>query len=159
MHRPCFFTKKALFITTVGGVGANGAVKSICGSLRGIGYNRCYSIKVASTSWNAYEPKAKEIYQLRKVTSKFVKDICSGKIHYQKTSVMIPYNLFRGMCRYYIKGTEYETVDGEYWTEEERAHRAYDSAVPLQVYQRVLGAFFCEIGKKLGKKMIVTYRK
>lgn len=159
MHRPHFFTKKALFITTVGGFGANGAVKSISASLRAIGYNRCYSIKVGTASWNAYVPKDKEVYRVKKVTSKFVQDINSGKMHYQKTDVMIPYNLFRGMCRYYIQGTEYETVDGEYWTDTKRAHRAYDYAVPLHVYQRALGAMFCGLGRVLGKKMIVTYRK
>lgn len=159
MHRPHFFTKKALYITTVGGAGGKGAVKSICSSLRSIGFNRCYSIIGRTASYNAYIPTNSDIHRVQKITDKFIADIRSNKVHYQKTYLLIPYNLFRGMCRYYAPGTEYETEDGIYWTEKERQSRAYDSAVPLHIYQRIMGAFLCFMGKKLGKRMIVTYRK
>ncbi|SHM12138.1 NADPH-dependent FMN reductase [Anaerosporobacter mobilis DSM 15930] len=159
MHRPHFFTKKALFITSVGGVGAKGAVKSIDGSLRAIGFNRCYSYKVRTVSWNAYNPNEKVQRQLSKVSEKFCKDVMEKKMHCPKSNILIPYNLFRGMCRYYAPGTEYESTDGVYWTDKERMTRAYDKAVPLHLYQRVLGGIFCFIGKTAGKKMIVTYKK
>lgn len=159
MHRPQFFTKKAFFITSVGGVGAKCAVKSISGSLRAIGFNRCYSYRVGTTSWNAYKPNERIKRQLRKVSDRFCKDVMKKKIHYAKSNILIPYNLFRGMGRYYAPGTEFETEDGIYWTDKERIARAYDKAVPLHLYQKVLGGIFCFIGKTAGKKMIVTYKK
>jgi len=42
-HRPCFLGKKALVLTSVGGVGGAGTIKSVTGTLYGIGFNRCYS--------------------------------------------------------------------------------------------------------------------
>lgn len=159
MHRPHFFTKKALFITSVGGVGAKGAVKSITGSLRAIGFNRCYSYKVGTASWNAYNPNEKVKKQIRNVSVKFSKDVMKKKMHCPKSNILIPYNLFRGMCRYYAPGTEYESADGVYWTDKERTKRAYYKEIPLHLYQRVLGGIFCFIGKIAGKKMIVTYKK
>ncbi|WP_167957248.1 flavodoxin family protein [Anaerosporobacter faecicola] len=159
MHRPHFFTKKALYLTSVGGVGAKGSVKSIVGSLRSIGYNYCYSYKVGTASYNAYVPKEKEIKKLEKVTEQFYRDVESKTMHHPKTEVLIPYNLFRGMCRYYAPGTEYPTKDGVYWLEPNRVKRAYDQAVPLHLYQHLLGKLFCFMGKTMGKRMIVTYKK
>jgi multimeric flavodoxin WrbA len=159
MHRPHFFTKKAVFITSVGGVGAKGAVKSVTGSLYAIGFNRCYSYRVGATSWNAFEPNEKVKKQLRKVSEKFGKDVMGMKMHYPKSNLLIPYNLFRGMGRYYAPGTEYESEDGIYWTEKDRVARAYDKEIPLHLYQKVIGGVFCHIGKTVGKKMIVTYKK
>ncbi|WP_455716205.1 flavodoxin family protein [Anaerosporobacter sp.] len=159
MHRPHFFTKKALFITSVGGVGAKGAVKSITGSLAAIGFNRCYSYRVGTASWNVYKPNEKVKKQLRKVSEKFCEDVKGKKMHYPKSNLLIPYNLFRGMGRYYAPGTEYEAADGVYWTEKKRVARAYDKGIPLHLYQRVIGGIFCFIGKTAGKYMVVTYKK
>ncbi|MFA9379956.1 MAG: flavodoxin family protein, partial [Acetanaerobacterium sp.] len=54
LHRPCFFTKKALIVSTTAGVGASDAVKYISGTLSGMGFNKCYEFPVTSYSWNAY---------------------------------------------------------------------------------------------------------
>lgn len=159
MHRPHFFTKKALFITSVGGVGAKGAVKSVTGSLAGIGFNRCYSYRVGTASWNVYKPNEKVKKRLRKVSEKFGKDVIGKKMHYPKSNLLIPYNLFRGMGRYYAPGTEYEAADGIYWTDVERSKRSYDKEIPLHIYQKMIGGVFYFIGKVAGKRIIVTYKK
>lgn len=159
MHRPRFYTKKALVLTTVGGVGSGGAVKSIAGTLRAIGFNYCYSYACQSVSWNAYEPTGKQKQKLSKVVSKFCNDVISRKYHCPNSVVLIPYNLFRGMCQYYAPGMEYATEDGIYWTDENRSKRAYDSVIPLHFYQKAMGAVFCFMGKTMGKKLIVTYKK
>lgn len=159
MHRPKFFTKKALIITTVGGVGGRAAAKSIAGFFNGIGVNKCYQKSIRSISWNAYEPNKKDKVRIRKCAAKFSQDVISGKIHFQSTGLLIPYNLFRGMCIYYVAGTEYETEDGSYWSDKLRRSRGYDVSVPLLPHQRIVAAIFYSIGKLVGKRMIITYKK
>lgn len=158
-HRPHFFTKKAFVLTSVGGVGSSGTIKSVTALLYGIGFNKCYSYACRSCSYNAYSLDEKNEKKVRKVTDKFVNDLKSKKLHYPKLKVLIPYNLFRGVGRYYKPGSEYATQDGIHWTDESRMHRAYESEVPLHIYQRVVGGFFFQLGKIMGKKTIVTYRK
>jgi multimeric flavodoxin WrbA len=159
MHRPQFFTKKALVITTVGGVGGGAAAKSITSFLKGIGFNKCYRISIRSISWNSYEPNKSQEEKIKKCATKFGDDVLSRKIHFQSTGLLIPYNIFRGMSIYYVTGTEYETEDGIYWSEEVRRKRVYDSSVPLMPHQIVVGTLFYMIGKSAGKNMIVTYKK
>ncbi len=159
LHRPRFFTKKALVITTVGAVGGSSAAKSIEGTLRGIGFNNCYKASIMARSWNDYMPGEGTVRKLEKLTDKFHKDVVSKKMHYQSFGVLIPYNLFRGMCKYHVSGTEYETVDGEHWTDITRSKRAYDSRIPLRLTQKVMGALLYTIGSIIGKHVKVTYKK
>ena len=161
LHRPYFFKSRALVLTTTGGVGAKAAAKSIVSMLRGIGFNRCYSLSTASFSWNAYEPKAETVKKLSKITERFYHDAASQKLYRPSTDVLIPYNLFRGMSIAYAPGSEYETEDGRHWTEPARKKRVYDEAVPVGVFQRPVGHLFYWIGKTAGKmkSMQVTYKK
>ncbi len=158
-HRPHFFTSKALVITTTGGVGGKAAAKGIASFLESIGFNRCYQFSVAALSWNAYQVSSKTKSKLTRVTEKFVKDVRSGQLHSPSYLLLIPYNLFRGMALSYRKGTEYETQDGIYWTEECRRNGVYDSAVKIPFYKKPFGQLFYLIGKYAGEKMMVTYRK
>lgn len=61
----------------------------------------------------------------------------------------------------YVPGTEYETKDGIYWTEECRKDLVYAPEIKVPFYKKVIGHFFYGIGKMAGntKGMIVTYRK
>ncbi len=159
LHRPNFFTSKALVITTAGGVGGKRAAKSISTFLKGIGFNRCYLFSVTTYSWNDYKIKDITRVKLRKVVSKFYRDILSGRLHSPSCMLLIPYNLFRGMSLAYIKGTEFETEDGLYWTEESRSKSVYDSAVHVPIYKKPIGHLFYLIGKIVGRKLVVTYKK
>lgn len=158
-HRPHFFKSKALVITTTGGVGGKQAAKGISSFLESIGFNRCYQFSVTSCSWNNYMIKDKTKLKLKKVSDAFQKDVESGKLHSPSCMLLIPYNLFRGMSLAYVKGTEYETKDGVYWTEEHRKKGVYDSSVKVSLYKKIFGQLFYYIGKYAGKKVMVTYRK
>lgn len=161
LHRPYFFKSKALVITTTGGVGGKASANSIVSTLKGIGFNRCYTFSIAAFSWNSYIPKQKTINNLSAKTNRFFYDIKSKKLHFQSTSVLIPYNLFRGMSLSYVKGSSYETEDGNYWTHEVRKNAIYDKSVPVFVLQKPIGQLFYLIGKRAGriKAMQVTYKK
>lgn len=159
LHRPQFFTKKALVITTTGGVGAKSAAKSIASFLKGIGFNRCYLLSVAAYSWNDYKVDDKTRRKCEQVTKKFYQDISSEKLHSPSVEVMIPYNLFRGMSLHYVKGTPYETEDGNYWTDPIRKDTVYNRIVPVPFYKKPVGYLFYFLGKILGKRVMVTYKK
>lgn len=161
LHRPHFFKSKALVLTTTGGIGGRSAAKSIASMLNGIGFNRCYIFSTASYSWNAYAPDSKTIKSLSKLTVKFYKDVSSGKLHSPSAILLIPYNLFRGMSLAYIKGSEYETEDGRYWSQDNRKSKVYDASVHVPFYKKPIGQLFYSIGKMAGKKksMQITYRK
>lgn len=160
-HRPHFFKSKALIITTTGGVGGKSAAKSIKSFLLAIGFNRCLMFSKSTASWNMYIPDMSVINELAKVTKKFYKDVASKKAHYPATEVLIPYNLFRGMALSYVPGSEYETEDGRYWTEQIRKDSVYGREVPVFILQKPIAHLFYVMGKTLGKKksLQVTYKK
>lgn len=161
LHRPHFFKSKALVFTTTGGVGGGATAKSIKSFLMGIGFNRCYTMSVASFSWNDYKPTAKTVRKAERITAKFHRDVLSKKLHSPKAVLLIPYNMFRGMSLAYVKGTEFETKDGEFWTEENRKKAVYDSAVHVPFFKKPVGHIFYLIGKAAGKvkQCQVTYKK
>ena len=159
LHRPYFFTKKAMVVSTVGGVGANKAVQYVAGTLRGLGFNRCYEFPVASYSYNAYAISEKTKRKCAQKAKIFHDDVASRKMHPPSFLLLIPYNLFRGMGSGYVKGTEYESFDGVHWTDPVRAKRVYDPSIPVPFYQKPFGSLFYAIGKISSKYVTVTYRK
>lgn len=86
-------------------------------------------------------------------------DVESKQLHSCECGLLIPYNLFRGMSLAYIKGTEYETEDGAYWTQENRQKYLYDSRIKVQFYQKPIGHIFYLMGKYMGRKITITYKK
>lgn len=144
LHRPLFYNKKALVISTA-------TIKSIASTLRGMGVNKCYGIWIRSVSWNAYIMKSNDQKKIYMATEKFSKDVQSGKMHYPKTDVLIPYNLFRGISKTYVHGSEYETKNGEYHSNLAKKNIAYDSKIPLLVHQRIIVSVFFLIGKIASK--------
>ncbi len=159
LHRPCFFTKKALVVTTTGGVGAAKAAKTAAGTLTGIGFNRAYRLAVPSHSWNCFAPTEKQSRKARAATARFAADVGSGILHPPGLLNLIPYNLFRGMCVWQTSAGPYPTADGPHWTDPVRARRCYDAAVPVRGYHRLFGSLFYGIGKVAGKRVTVSYRK
>lgn len=159
LHRPRFFTKKAIVVSTTGGVGAQSTVKYVSETLSALGFNKCFELPVTSFSWNDFMIDEKVRKKCVKLAHKFHKDVCSEKLHYPKLIVLMPYNLFRGMSLHYVPGSEYETEDGSFWTQESRAKRAYGLPVPIPFYKKIFGNIFYGIGKLSGKIFTVTYKK
>lgn len=159
LHRPHFFTKKALVITTTGGVGANKTAKRLAADLKGIGFNRVYLLPASAYSWNDYVPGDGAKRRVGKVAGRFCADVESGKMHPPSTLLMIPYNLFRGMSLSSAPGTPYATYDGVHWTDPVRARRCFDPAIPVPLYKRPIGALFYQIGKLGGRLVPVSYKK
>ena len=158
-HRPHFFKSKVLVITTTGGVGGKAAAKSISSFLMAIGFNKSYLLSATSSSWNDYKINDKTHLKINKTAERFYRDVLSGKLHSPSIPLLIPYNLFRGMSLSYVKGTEYETLDGEFWTQKDRINKVYDKSVKVPFYKRPFGHLFYILGKYAGRKITVTYKK
>lgn len=159
LHRPRFFDKKAIAVSTTGGVGARGATKFLAGALRGWGFNRCEEMAVSALSWNDYQPTARQREKAKRLAGGFYRDVASGKLHAPKFGVLIPFNLFRGMRFDYAPGKAYATEDGVYWQKMGLEKAVYAPGVPLGIFRRAFGSMFYRMGKVASKHMIVTYRK
>ncbi|MDF2984658.1 MAG: NADPH-dependent reductase [Eubacterium sp.] len=158
-HRPHFFKNKALVVSTTAGVFANKTVDFIAGALQSIGYNKCFKLPITAYSWNVYDPDEKARQKIKKVSLKFYKDVASGKLHEPGIGLMIPYNLFRGMGLNYVKGSEYETEDGVYWTDPKRVKATYDPSIKVSFYKKPFGMLFYLVGKWSARFITITYRK
>lgn len=158
-HRPYFFAKKALVLSTTGGVGAKDTVKYLAGWFRALGFNKCYELPVVSSSWNAYRLNDKIKLKCAKLSKKFHMDVVSRRLHAPRWLILIPYNLFRGMSLSYIKGTEYEYMDGIHWSDPYRTKSVYDPSIPVPLYKKPFGGLFYIIGKIAPKFITLTYRK
>lgn len=159
LHRPRYFNKKALIISTTGGVGAKNATKSMSGTMMGWGFNSCYQLPVKAISWNNYHLTKKHIRKVNSISRKFYEDINSKKLKAPPYWVLITYNLFRGMSFEYRKGKEYEMRDGDFWEDNCRDSKAYAHNVVLPYRKKLFGNMFYLLAKNISKYMVVTYRK
>jgi len=157
LHRPRYFHKKALIISTTGGVSANSVTKSLANTLPGWGFNKCYQLPIVALSWNDYIPSEKHIKKAYKISNVFYMDLKLKKLHSPKIGVLIPFNLFQAMCEEYAPGTKYETQDGVFW--KQYVGMRYAPGVPLPIHKKMFGKLIFQIGKYLSPKMIVTYKK
>lgn len=159
LHRPRYFNKKAMVLSTTGGVGAKSSAMYIAGTLVGWGFNTCYQMPISSISWNDYQPTEKHKKQSLKLAKKFHSDLVSGKLHSPSLVALITYNVFRAMSRDYRPGTKFETYDGVYYDSTGLINETYSPMTPLPIYKRLFGNFFYLLGTIMSKYMVVTYKK
>ncbi len=160
LHRPYFFRAKALVVSTTGGVGARKAVGYVAGTFRGMGFNSCYGLPLSSHSWNNIKIDEKLKEKCRKTAVRFHSDVSSGILRIPSFMTMIPYNMFRGMGRAYVRGTPFAMEDGVFWSSPERMNQVYDQAVTIRnPLKRGWGQLFFGIGLLAGKMIPITYKK
>lgn len=157
LHRPRYFTKKALIISTTGAVSANSTTKALAATLQGWGFNKCYQLPVAAYSWNDYQPSEKDLQKALKVTQRFYDDVKSGKMHAPSAGVLIPFNLFQALCVGNKGEKEYPTEDNRFWPQ--YFGRSYAPGIPMPIHKHVIGRFFYFLGKRLAKSIVITYKK
>lgn len=136
IHRPRFFAKKALIISTTGGVSADCVTKSLANTLAGWGFNKCYQLPVVALSWNDYKPTEKHLKKASKVAKAFYLDLKSKRLHPPRIGVLIPFNLFQAMSKDYAPGTPYETPDGVFW--QQYMGLRYAPGVPVPLPKKIL---------------------
>jgi multimeric flavodoxin WrbA len=158
LHRPRYFDKKALIISTTGAIGAKDATGYLAETFTGWGFNSCFQLPLASMSYNAYKPTTKDKQKCFSVTRRFYRALSAEMLKTPSFKALMPYNLFRGISRNYGPGSEYETYDGSYWDRTGLADKPYFPEIQLPVYKALYGNFCCWAGDKIGKHFVVTYR-
>lgn len=157
LHRPRYFTKKALIISTTGGVSARSTTKALAAALAGWGFNKCYQLPVTALSWNAYKPTEKDLKRTYDAAKKFYLDAKSGKMHVPGMGVLIPFNLFQAMCAGDGGENDYPTEDHNFWPQ--YLGMRYAPGIPMTPGKKLFGRLIYLTGKKLSRSMVVTYQK
>lgn len=155
-HRPRFFTKKVLAVSTTGGKGSKFCTKYLRETFMCWGFNRGYELPIVSHSYGGYVPSSKDIEKSNKAAEVFYNDIASGKLYSPTFVNALVYNIFRGMS---TVGTPEELYDDRYWKETGLINVPYSTEVPVSLYKRVLGNVIYYFARKMAAKTPFTYKK
>jgi multimeric flavodoxin WrbA len=156
IHRPRFFSKKMLVVSTAGGKGSKNCTKYLRETFMCWGFNRGYELPVISNSYGGYEPPQNVVVKCERMAEKFYMDVAGGKLYSPTLVNLLVYNLFRGMSH---AGTIGEFYDNEYWKNTGLVYVAYATETPLPLYKRFLGNIIYFFAKQMGGNTKITYRK
>ena len=106
-HRPYFFTKKALAVSSTGGAGVKGVLSYMEEDLENMGFNKVYKIGLT----NARRDDEKLEKEIKKVSKKFYDDVANGKTYSPSFKRLTMFNVWRAMNS---KSTALK-ADYEYW--------------------------------------------
>lgn len=144
IHRPRFFSKKMLVVSTASGKGSKNCTKYLREAFMCWGFNR------------GYEPPQKVVAKCERMAEKFYMDVAGGKLYSPTLVNLLVYNLFRGMSH---AGAEGELYDNEYWKNTGLVYVAYATEIPIPLYKRFFGNIIYFFAKQMGGNTKITYRK
>ncbi len=144
-HRPRYFTKKALIITTTAGAGDKKSAKYIRDVVKHWGFNRAYMLHFRVKSSGGYQPTQEVIAKCNDVADKFCKDILSGQMHSATLKRLFYYNFWRTMSR---AGTPETSYDNYYWKETGLREIPFPYEVPNGPVKRAFGDAIYKLTKK-----------
>lgn len=120
-HRPRFFGKQALVITTTAAAAAAKGTKFLKETLYQMGYNHAYELPIAC--WDAeYKPKARDLKKIRALAQRFGRDIQGGKLYKPSWYHIIYHTAFRAAAN---AGSKDRTADHLYWKEQGLLDKVY----------------------------------
>ena len=144
-HRPCFFTKKALVVSSTAG----GYAKKVCGYIRDEllhwGFNRVYTLP--AIRMGAGEPTPKMKTACRKAAKRLYNDTTSGKLHSPAIKQVFFYQLWRNMSK-----SDKTSADYIYWHENEMGKHEFAPIVKLSFGKRLFGKVFNGLLGQISKK-------
>lgn len=142
-HRPVFFAKKALVITTTAGAGALSGTKFMKQTLLYLGFNRVHSLPITCKS-DVLPDTVKVKEQINRASRDFFSDLTSAKIHPPTLFQTAIYNVFRVNAQ---NGRKTESCDYRYWKENAMLDTVYKHKVGL--VNELLGSLMYRILKKV----------
>lgn len=141
-HRPKYFTKKALVITTTAGAGHTDTANYIKSILYYWGFNYVHTIPIAYRSWDLTEKNRKKVLVGAKT---FMNDLNTNKLHKPSTKSVVMFNLWKGMSN---ENSEYGNADYDYWKETGLNNYNFSPNVKVGVFKNTIGKLVCKIIKK-----------
>ncbi|MCX7772482.1 MAG: flavodoxin family protein [Clostridia bacterium] len=152
VHRPRFYSKKALVVSTTTGAGTGNVLKYVKQCLTFWGVNKVYTYGFAlnSLDFEGMKPKKREkmLEKLHKTAQSFYRDIASGKMH---SPVFVQATMFQ-VSRYLSTINAPDSLDRKYWEEKgwtsQKAVYFSPETKPNPFY-RVMGRLVCFIFSRL----------
>jgi multimeric flavodoxin WrbA len=132
-HRPKFFLKKALVITTTAGAGHKDAANYIKSVLYNWGVNYVQTIPIAYRAKKLTDKNKEKVIIGSK---KFMLDLKSNKLHKPSLKSVVMFNAWRAMSK-----TKYEqgTADYDYWINTGLTNNTFSPDVEISILKKVIG--------------------
>lgn len=145
-HRPRFYDKKALVMSTTAGAGARGVTKYIRDVLKHWGFGRVYTYALACRTDHGYKPTPKVAQKLSRIAKTFYDDVAGGRLVSPSPKRVMYYNIWRGMANIGLVA-----ADHAYWKEHGMLDTMYHPPVRLGPFKRLFGKMFFAMSKKMVK--------
>lgn len=127
-HRPYFFTKKALAVSSTGGAGVKGVLSYMEEDLENMGFNKVYKIGLT----NARRDDEKLEKEIKKVSKKFYDDVANGKTYSPSFKRLTMFNVWRAMNS---KSTALK-ADYEYWESTGLKYHEFSPTIKLPLIKK-----------------------
>ncbi len=141
-HRPRFFTKKALVITTTAGAGHTDAANYIKKVLHYWGFNYVNTLPIA---YRGLELNNKNNEKIHKAAKNFMNDLKSNKLHKPSIKSVAMFNIWRGMAN---EKNKFGSADYDYWNETELNKYPFSPKVEIGILKNGIGNFIYKMMKK-----------
>lgn len=135
-HRPRYFVKKALIITTTAGAGNKKSLKYLKDIFKHWGFNKVHTLSFKLKSSGGYIPTKEVIEKSEKVADEFLKEIESKKLNSPNIKRIFYYNFWRAMS---LKGTAATNYDNYYWQQTGLIDIPFYEEVPLDPIKKSVG--------------------
>lgn len=147
-HRPSYFDKKALVISTTVGAGTGKVTRYIRDTLKHWGMNRVYRIGVSTAVEKDYRPTEKIQNKVQKTTSRFYRGVVGGKLHPPTLKRVLFYNVWRGIAK---QNENKDNCDSRYWIQTGLIDATYAPSIRPPLFKRLFGSLIYFIIAKLVK--------
>lgn len=144
-HRPRFFKKKALVISTTAGGGAKSTANYISDVLQCWGINHVSKYPLRCFSFN-YVPDKEALEQIRTMANEFYKEIANENLHSPSMKRIFLFNLWRSMA---ISGQTNNTRDYRYWADMNLLDKPFPKEVPLSTIKKMWATFAYKSARKM----------
>lgn len=142
-HRPKFFDKKAMVITTTAGAGAKSGTKFMKNTLLFLGFSKVHCLPI--TCQSDVLPDTQKIKdQIRRSSEAFFKDLYSSSLPSPGLYQMAIYNVFRVNAEH---GKKRDSCDYKYWKQMGMIDKVHINRAALPM--RLLGGIIHGILKKV----------
>jgi multimeric flavodoxin WrbA len=144
-HRPFFFGKKALVLSTTVGGGAGTATKYMRDTLCHFGYSKVYRYSLTCQNLDGdYIPTSRQTLKINKISERLYSDLDSGRKYSPGLKRVFYYNLWRAMA-----ATATEGADREYWMENDMLDSSFSEKVRANFIERSFGNLTFAMMKKV----------
>lgn len=137
-HRPKFYNKKVLIITTTAGAGHTSTAKYI---KKVMSYWNVNYIQTLSIAYRATELSDKNINKIIKGAKVFSKELNSHKVHKPKLKSLIMFQVWKNLS----KEDDFSIADFKYWNNDSLKESLYFEDIPVGVTKKLIASIFKKV--------------